>query len=120
MRNRMRTCVWYSLIESSWTSALVSRMSIPSIPRSVFAASCNACCAASRHDSDDTPTRSMVLMTATFRLLSVPVPADSRRVLSALRVQGLPEAERPTPIAHPGFVERDGDGAVDVGVQQRD
>ena len=35
-----------------------------SIPRIVFAASASACCAASRHDSPDTPTRSIVLMTA--------------------------------------------------------
>ncbi len=39
-------------------------MSIPSIPRIVLAASFSAWCAASLHDSEDTPTRSIVLMTA--------------------------------------------------------
>src|SRR5438132_14398551 len=47
------------------TSAVVevSNTSIPSMPRSVFAASWSAAWAASRHDCVDTPTRSMVLLT---------------------------------------------------------
>src|SRR5205807_1933120 len=63
MRKRIRTCVWYSLILSPSTTAEVSKTSIPSMPRSVFAASWRAAWAASRHDCVDTPTRSMVLMT---------------------------------------------------------
>ena len=47
----------------SSTTAEVSKTSIPSMPRSVFAASWSAAWAASRHDCVDTPTRSMVLMT---------------------------------------------------------
>src|SRR5436305_5806817 len=63
MRKRIRTCVWYSLILSPSTTAEVSRTSMPSMPRSVFAASWRAAWAASRHDCSDTPSRSMVLMT---------------------------------------------------------
>src|SRR5438132_809404 len=60
----MRTCVWYSLILSPSTTAEVSSTSIPSTPRRVLVASASACAAASRQDSVDTPTRSIVLMTA--------------------------------------------------------
>src|ERR687891_79874 len=74
----------------SLTTALVPRMSIESIPRIVFAASLSACCAASRHDSDETPTRSIVLMTA------VPPPRSCRRgdrlaVLAAVDPLDLPD-----------------------------
>jgi hypothetical protein len=39
MRKLIRTCVWYSEIVPSATTALVPRMSIDSMPRIVFAAS---------------------------------------------------------------------------------
>ena len=60
----MRTWVWYSAIFPSATVALVSRISIPSMPRIVFEASVSASWAAARHESADTPTRSIVLITA--------------------------------------------------------
>src|SRR5438067_4553547 len=100
--------------------ALVSSTSIPSIPRSVLAASCRACCAASRHDCDETPTRSIVLMTATLRLLSVPVPADCRRPLSTVRVEPFREPERAPLVSQAPLVERHRQRAVHVGVEQTD
>src|SRR5687768_2024373 len=64
MRKRIRMWVWYSAIWLSATVAEVSRTSKPSMPRSVLPASSSALFAASRHDEVDTPTRSIVLITA--------------------------------------------------------
>src|SRR3990170_4689087 len=66
MRNLMRTCVRYSTIVPLSTLHDVSSTSIASIPRIVLDASASACSAASLQDSADTPTRSMVLITATY------------------------------------------------------
>ncbi len=64
MRNLIRTCVWYSEMRPSSTTAEVSSTVSPSTPRRVLEASSSAFWAASRHDSVDTPTRSIVLITA--------------------------------------------------------
>src|SRR6266542_4563884 len=66
MRNLIRTWARYSVISLFSTVQEVSSTSIDSIPRSVFAASARASFAACLQLSDDTPTRSIVLTTATL------------------------------------------------------
>ena len=69
MRNLIRTWARYSLISLFSMLQEVSSTSIDSMPRSVLAASARASRAACRQLSDETPTRSMVLTTATPNLL---------------------------------------------------
>src|SRR6266571_2958784 len=113
MRNRIRTCVWYSLIWSPSTVAEVSSTSMPSTPRSVLPASASACAAASRQDSVDTPTRSIVLMTA----ISPPSVSRSARTLAP--------GARGVHVDHPPVVLADrlrgrlaGGLAIQVGLQR--
>jgi hypothetical protein len=64
------------VILPSLTVHEVSNTSIELIPRIVLEASSSACWAASLHDDDETPTRSIVLMTATLTPLTRTGPSQ--------------------------------------------
>src|SRR6266542_368588 len=104
IRNLIRTCGWYSLIWSPSTVAEVSRTSMPSTPRSVLLASVSAWAAASRQDSVDTPTRSIVLMTA-IRSSSLGFMCFPRRNLAACELYPVRSAELYTSIIRRKFSE---------------